>query len=251
MTEERKVEVFPDPEALARGAAQLLVDRARDAIADHGAFRVALSGGNTPRLTYETLAQSPFKEQVEWDKVQVFFSDERWVPSQSPDSNYHLAWEALLSKVPIPDRFVHRIDTAETPPGESAALYAQGVRRVFEVGLTAVPHFDLIFLGVGEDGHTASLFPGTQALSDAQNLVAANFVERIENWRITFTFTLIDAARCVAFLVAGAYKADVVGRVLGGADLPAGKISLEDGRLLWLLDSGAAAALPADVRPST
>ncbi len=247
MSGKGSVLVYRDPTALARGAAEFFAERAREAIADHGMFQVALSGGNTPRATYETLATAPYRDDIDWRRVQVFFSDERFVSPDSPESDFLMAREALLAKVPLADDAVHPIPTVDVTPGESAALYTQTIRAAFGAGSTELPHFDLILLGLGADGHTASLFPGTEALSDAESLVAANFVRKLQAWRITFTYRLIDAARCVAFLVQGEDKASVLSDVLSGADLPAARVDPVDGRLEWIIDEEAARRLPAGV----
>jgi 6-phosphogluconolactonase len=231
-----------DEEALADRAADLFVDRGKQAVSSRGMFCVALSGGTTPRGLYRKLAAEPIASQVHWSQVQVFFSDERFVPPDSNESNYRMAKEALLSKVPIPDRNVHRVETINTLPEESAGLYEQGIRRVFKTGQADVPRFDLILLGLGDDGHTASLFPGTNALSESGRLVVANFVKALDSWRITFTLPLINAARNVVFLVKGQDKAVILQRVLSGdARLPATLVRPSHGDLGWLVDESAGA----------
>jgi 6-phosphogluconolactonase len=241
----REIEVVPDAAVLAERAARRFSDVARSAVEARGQFLVALSGGNTPRALYQTLADR-FAAQVDWSRVQVFFSDERFVPPTSPDSNYRMSADSLLSHVPISERFVHQVATVDTTPSASAGQYEEGIRRVFHAGLTDVPAFDLILLGLGPDGHTASLFPGTEALSVVDRLVVPNFVPRLDSQRITFTYPLLNAAHCVLFLVEGAGKAERVAEVLAGADLPAAKVHPRAGRLIWLLDQAAAARLPTD-----
>lgn len=247
MTSGRTIRVLPTPADLAQAAARFVADRAGEAIRDRGEFRIALSGGNTPRATYEMLASVPYRHEIDWAKVQVFFSDERFVSPESPDSDFHMAQETLLSKVPLGSHAVHPVPTVDISPGEAAALYTRTTRDVFGVGLSETPHFDLILLGMGNDGHTASLFPGTQALTDDQSLVAANFVQRLEAWRVTFTYRLINAARCVAFLVEGGEKATILRQVLTGADLPAARVHPSDGDLVWLIDEAAARDLSPDI----
>lgn len=235
---------FPDAGTLAREAARFFAARAQQAVAERGMFYVALSGGSTPRALFEVLAGAPFRDQVDWSRTQVFFGDERFVPADSPESNYRMANETLLSRVPIPERFVHRVATEDMTPEEAAALYDEGIRRVFRVGLSEAPQFDLILLGLGPDGHTASLFPGSMALNVRDTLVVANFVEKMDSWRITFTYPLINAARCDAFLVQGREKAERVRQALAGqADLPAAHVQPAQGELIWLLDDEAAAEL--------
>jgi len=242
-----KLRVFSDPTELASGAADLFAGTVKQAAAKRGMARIALSGGSTPKAMYDALAVSSAESGIPWDKVQVFFSDERFVAPESDESNYHLAQVHLLSKVPIPDRFVHRVATVDVSAAESAGMYEEGIRRVFEVGLDETPAFDLVFLGLGPDGHTASLFPGTEALGEMERLVVSNYVPQLESWRITFTYRLINAAAEVAFLVQGQKKAGRVAQVLrGDADLPASGV--RSSRVLWLLDRGAASEFrePAD-----
>jgi 6-phosphogluconolactonase len=229
---------------LGRTAAQVVLESAQHADSPDGMFTVALSGGNTPRALFTALASDPFRDQMPWDRTQVFFSDERFVPLTSAESNYHTAYETLLSRVPIPDRFVHPPATEDIDPEESAAIYEEGIRRVLKVAPSQVPRFDLIMLGLGDDGHTASLFPDTAALSQIDALVVPNFVPRLDTWRITFTYTLINAARRVMFLVSGSNKASVVAQVMAGGRLPASRVQPADGALLWVLDPEAASQLP-------
>ncbi|MGH2442247.1 MAG: 6-phosphogluconolactonase [Chloroflexota bacterium] len=239
-------EVITEPTAqeLAGVAAERFIAAAHRAIDDHGMFRVALSGGNTPRALYEKLAVESSKSEI-WDCVQVFFSDERFVPPDSTESNFHLAKTTLLSRVPIPERFVYRVATVEIPPEAAAKAYEDELRRVFAVRMPDVPRFDLILLGLGEDGHTASLFPDTEALRVQDRLVVANFVSKLNTWRVTFTYPLINAAEHVIFLVQGEGKAEMVRRVVDGApDLPASGVHPDSGTLTWLLDQAAASRLP-------
>lgn len=238
------VVVVPDTAALARAAAERFVQIAREAIESRGQFTVALSGGNTPKAMYAELSGPDFREHVDWEKLQVFFSDERFVPPDSIESNYHTAEEGLLSRVPIPSRYVHRVATVDIEPAEAASIYEEGIRRVFQAADEEIPAFDLIFLGMGPDGHTASLFPGTDALSETAHLVAPNFVPKFDAWRITFTYPLLNAARNVIFLVGGADKAERLAQVLsGGSDLPAAGVHPATGSLTWLVDEAAAVRL--------
>jgi 6-phosphogluconolactonase len=240
-TSRGRLRVAADPGELVENAARTFIDRAAQAIAARGVFRVALSGGNTPRPVYVRLADSPYRDEVDWSHVHVFFSDERFVPLDSPESNYHTAYQALLSRVPIPERFVHPFATVDIAPEEAASLYEEGIRRVFEAAATEIPSFDLILLGMGADGHTASLFPDTEALTVTERLVVANFVPKLDTWRITFTYPLINAAHCVLFMVQGADKAERLTQVLSGAaDLPAARVRPSQGELLWIVDQAAA-----------
>jgi 6-phosphogluconolactonase len=244
MIAEPRIVIAESAEDFGRTAAQVVLESARSADSPLGMFSIALSGGNTPRALYGALASPPVAESVPWDRTQVFFSDERFVPADSPQSNFHTAEQALLSKVPIPERFIHRVPTEDIAPDEAAAIYEEGIRRVLAAGPGQMPIFDLILLGLGDDGHTASLFPDTEALGMEDALVVPNFVPRLDSWRITFTYPLINAAGRVVFLVSGPEKAGVVADVLRGADFPAARVRPTDGELVWVLDRDAAAELP-------
>ena len=238
------IRVFDDPEALSRGAAEFFVKVAKDAVAQRGQFSVALSGGGTPRRTYELLAQPPLRDQVDWDKVHIFWGDERCVPADDPRSNARMAREALLAHVPIPAGQVHPMDCLPVPE-EGARRYEALLRAFFADG---EPRFDLILLGLGENGHTASLFPGDPALTETERWVAPVYVAEQDLHRLTLTAAFINQARVVAFLVAGAAKAAVVREVIQGPRdprrLPAQLIHPEPGELHWLLDKAAAGELP-------
>lgn len=238
------VRVFDDAESVARAAAGEFVRLSREAVAERGAFSVALSGGTTPRRVYELLASGEYGARVEWPKVHVFFGDERAVPPDHADSNYRMAREALLSHVTIPAENVHRIEGL----GDAAANasdYESVVRGFF--GDAAWPRFDLVFLGMGDDGHTASLFPETSALAETRAWAAPNWVEKLGAWRITLTAPAVNAARRVVFLVTGASKAERLHEVLNGARepsrLPSQMIRPRDGALAWYVDRAAAANL--------
>ncbi|HEY8685014.1 MAG TPA: 6-phosphogluconolactonase [Chloroflexota bacterium] len=235
------------PDDLAREAAHRFVEIGAAAIAAHGSFCVALSGGSTPQSMYARLAVAPLRDRLDWSRVQVFFSDERFVPPDSEESNYHTAKVNLIAQVPIPGDHVHRYATVDITPEEAAAQYEQGVRNVLRVHGDDVPTFDLVLLGMGPDGHTASLFPDTEALQVSNRLVTPNFVPKMGAWRLTFTYSLINAARTVAFLVQGDDKKERVREILGGGSpLPAAGVHPSDGRLIWLLDAAAAAEFDAD-----
>ncbi len=240
--------IMPDPAGLAQEGAQRLVDAAVSAVGEGRPFRVALSGGSTPKALFETLAHEPYRSQIDWTQIEVFFSDERFVPADSPDSNYGMARAALLNHVPISESLVHAIPTVNLTPYEAASLYARTIRRAFQVADSALPSFDLILLGLGPDGHTASLFPGSEALNIQDQIVAANYVAKLDSWRITFTYPLLNAARCVTFLVQGAEKAEKVQQVLrGDPDLPAAGVHPMAGGLVWLLDQAAAGPEASDM----
>jgi len=237
------VQVLPDPSALAAEAATRFAQLADEAVAEGRRFAVALSGGSTPRAAYALLATSPWRDQVPWPKVHLFWGDERCVPPDDPQSNYRMAREALLDHIPIPESNVHRI-RAERRPLEAAGAYEKELRRFFRSPSPQIPHFDLVFLGLGPDGHTASLFPNTAALNEADRLAVANHVPQQDAWRITLTFPVLNAASHVIFLVAGAGKAARVRDILGTATptprFPAQRVRPTQGTLTWLMDRAAA-----------
>jgi 6-phosphogluconolactonase len=240
----RNLRVFPDLEALSRGAAALFVEQAQAALAARGRCSVALSGGSTPKRAYELLARSPHRDRVDWPKVHIFWGDERCVPPDDPRSNARLAREALLERVPLPQAQVHPI-LCQTSPEQAARRYEDLLRRFF----AGQSHsFDLVFLGLGEDGHTASLFPGAPVLAERQHWAAAVHDAPDNLDRVTLTPAVINRAALVAFLVAGSGKAGVLRDVLQGRGelhrLPARLIRPEPGRLCWLADEAAAAGLP-------
>jgi len=240
---------YPDGAGLARAAAEHFVVLAEKAVAARGQFNVALAGGSTPRATYALLADGEFAAKVDWPRVHVFWGDERagkqhpFVPPDHPDSNYALAREALLDHAPLPAGNVHRI-RAELPPPQAAALY----QKELEAGLGAAGRFDLILLGMGADGHTASLFPGTLALEEKTRWVVENYVASLDSWRVTLTLPVINAARQVLFLVSGTAKAETLARVRAGERLPAALVHPSPGRLTWMVDSAAAGQLERETQ---
>jgi 6-phosphogluconolactonase len=243
------LEIFPTFERLARAAAERFVDTASEAIAANGRFSVALSGGSTPRPVYSLLASEAFAGRIDWAKVHVFWGDERCVPPDDPQSNYRTARGALLDAVPLPPENIHRI-RGEDDPERAAAAYERELRTFFGTapdGKTPASGFDLVFLGMGDDGHTASLFPGSPALRETARWVSAQYVESVSMWRITLTPVIINAARNVIFLVSGGDKAERLREVLEEPEqpelLPAQAIKPAGGRLLWLVDEAAAARL--------
>jgi len=215
---------------------------------------VALAGGSTPRATYALLATEEFAARVDWPRVHVFWGDERCVPPDHPGSNYRMAREALLDHVPLPARNVHPIH-GEISPEEAAADYERTLRAFFAWNSggrgsrdgAPIPRFDLVLLGMGENGHTASLFPSTAALHEQTRWVVAHYVENLEAWRVTLTPIVINAAANVTFIVSGAGKAERLQQVLRGPCrpdlLPAQLIRPTDGRLVWVVDAAAAALL--------
>jgi 6-phosphogluconolactonase len=234
------------PQDLFHAAAEEVVRAATEAVAQRGRFTIALSGGSTPRNLY-TLIAANAGSSLPWEKMFFFWSDERHVLPTDPDSNYRMADETLLSKAPIPPANIFRIP-AENPDAAAAAeSYERTLQKFFEVGAGEVPRFDLILLGVGPDGHTASLFPESAALQDQSRLVVANWVEKMKTSRITFTLPLLNAARCVAFLVSGIDKAAVLREVLEGKTpgekYPSKLVRPSDGKLIWFVDRAAASEL--------
>jgi 6-phosphogluconolactonase len=240
--------VAPDGQALAARAAELFVTLAQRAADVEGArFTVALSGGGTPKALYRLLAVPPYVGQIPWERVHLFWGDERHVPPDDAESNYRMVREALLSKITIPAENVHRVRTEAPDAADVARDYADNIRGFFQLQPNQWPRFDLVLLGLGPDGHTASLFPGTDALHDTTGLVAAPWVEKFDAHRITLTAPVINNAAAVAFLVAGAAKAGVLRAVIEGPRdpdrLPAQLIAPTDGALLWMLDEAAAGSL--------
>jgi 6-phosphogluconolactonase len=244
------VQVFPNPSEVARGAARLFVDYAWQSIAKDGQFMVALSGGNTPREMFELLATQEFRVQVDWAKVHVFWSDERAVPPDSPESNYGMARRELLVRVPIPLANVHRMEAEKPGIGRAAHDYEEVLRKYLELDDRGFPKFHLIFLGMGKDGHTASLFPGTRVTRQTSRWVSTPTVTKLNMRRMTLTLPVLDAAWRVAFLVVGPDKAEILRDVLEGKSdppLPAQLVQpRHHGLKLFLVDKAAAALLTPD-----
>jgi 6-phosphogluconolactonase len=243
-------QVWPTAAEMALASARLFATRVEQAVAKRGIARVAISGGSTPKAMFELLSDParPFLTTVPWDKLQLFWVDERCVPPSDPESNYGVCKELLLTKVPIPEANVFRME-GELPPEEAAARYESTLRNVMKLEGAESPAFDLVALGMGPDGHTASLFPHTEALDVMNQLVVANHVAQKDTWRITLTWPVINQAAEVAFEIDGAAKADVLAEVLTGPKdverLPSQLIRPANGKLLFLLDEAAAAKLPA------
>ena len=245
-----EVQIVADAEALYRAGATQFVRQAAAAIGTNGLFTVALSGGSTPKGLYELLAtDAALRTQVPWDKIHVCWGDERHVPPTDADSNYRMAHEAMLSKLPIPPANVHRIKSENPDAGQAADDYEQTLWAIFPGAEGQPPRFDLIFLGLGPEGHTASLFPGTKALHEGKRLVVSNWVGKFYTERITMTPPVLNNAACVIFLVSGDDKALPLKAVLEGRyepdQLPAQLVQPRQGRLLWLVDRAAASLLQA------
>ena len=236
-----EIHIVADTEELSRVAAAKFVRRAKDAVQAKGTFTVALSGGSTPKSLYILLADdAALRAVVPWDKVHFFWGDERHVPPDHPDSNYRMEHEAMLSKVPVPPTNVHRIKSEHPEASQAADEYDQLLREFFGLAAEQFPQFDLVLLGLGPDGHTASLFPGTAALHEQTRLVVANWVEKFNTDRITLTPPVLNNAACIIFLVGGEDKAETLQAVLQGEKqlerFPAQLISPTHGTLLWLVD---------------
>jgi 6-phosphogluconolactonase len=230
-----------DMDMLSQLAATRLVEYARTAIAEHGAFYLALAGGSTPVHLHRTLAAPRFQQQVEWGKVHIFFGDERNVPMDHPDSNYRMAHETLLSKVPIPPSQIHAIPTGCADMQECADRYAQQLASLPQ--RNAMPCFDLILLGMGDDGHTASLFPDTGILNERKRAVAAVFVPKFSTWRVSLTYPVLNQARAILFLVSGAGKADMLYSVIHEPSHHYPIQCIENPHREWIVDTAAAARL--------
>ncbi len=243
-----EIRVVAQAEVLYRTAADEFVRAAADAVRNTGSFTVALSGGSTPKGLYSLLASDlALRGQVQWDKVHFFWGDERHVPPDHPDSNFRMAHEALLSRVPIASDQVWRIKAEYDDARRSADEYEETLRNFFKLAKGQLPRFDLVLLGMGPDGHTASLFPGTKALHDEQRLAVSNWVGKFYTHRITLTAPVLNNAAGVIFLIQGEDKAPALKAVLEGPyepdQLPAQLIHPGQGRLLWLVDKTAGGML--------
>ncbi len=239
--------ICADKNALNVEAATRFVALADAAIAARGRFMAALSGGSTPKALFELLSTDAWRDRVDWSRTHLFWGDERFVPKDHADSNFRMTNEALLTHVPIPAANVHRVETENGTPDEVADQYAAAVRAAFGIGPDDAPRFDLMHLGLGDDGHTASMFPGTTAMHEHEKIVVAVWVEKFKSNRITMTPKVFDNAAEVQFLVAGASKVDVVPQVIRGPyepdRLPSQTVKPKSGVLRWLLDEAAAAGL--------
>ena len=251
MAEKIEVTYYVDasPEAVNRRAAQYLVDGIRSSAAARGKARIAISGGNTPKHTFELLAEpsEPYREQIPWNRLELYWVDERCVPPDHPDSNYRMTREAMLDQAPLDKTQIFRIQ-GELEPDEAAAKYEFDIRQSFRLEGAELPVFDMVLLGMGPDGHTASLFPHTEGLHEMMRIAIANHVVQKETWRVTLTRPVINRARDVFFLIEGADKVDALKAVLLGPydpeTYPSQLIQPASHRITLLLDSTAAAALP-------
>jgi len=240
-----------DSQVLAKKAADIFVESVSKAVQDHQRAAVAVSGGSGPREFFKTLADGYSSKRIPWTKVFFFWVDERCVPPNHPDSNYRLVDELLLSKVPIPKTNVHRMPGEMKSPTEAARSYENDLRTFFNL-TKSPPAFDFIQLGIGEDGHTASLFPGTQALKERTHWVTANYVEKLSSNRITLTLPVLNNARTVVVLCPEAKKAQIVKDVFtaspGEERFPIKMVAPVNGAPIWLLDKESAAKLPESIR---
>ena len=237
------LKVYKNPEVLLTALADMLMAKAEQAIENEGRFNFALSGGSSPKKLYELLASETYRHKIEWNKVFFFFGDERYVPADHKDSNFLMVKESLFDPLYIRDHQIFGFDTT-LPPEEAARDYEQRIREHFDRAC----RFDFILLGLGDNSHTASLFPHTQVLYEKNALIKETYVEEVKMYRITFTAPLINAARVVAFLVYGAGKAEAVHTVvelspLNIEEYPAQLIHPENGEIFWFLDEAAAAKI--------
>ena len=236
-----------DPGEVGHLAARLFAERAEHAIATRGNFTVALSGGATPRALYSTLTLPPYRQTLPWPETHFFWGDERCVPPTHPESNYQMVKEVLLMKVPVPAENIHRIPAELQGPQIAADAYEQTLHMHPLLGGRPFPQFDLILLGLGSDGHTASLFPGSEVLNEKERWVLAPFISKLSTHRITLTPPVINHAAVILFVVTGDPKAGIVKEVLESEyrpdQLPAQLIRPEHGKLYWLIDRAASSRL--------
>jgi 6-phosphogluconolactonase len=243
----REIVILRDLDELSRKAAEEFIRLAEQAIGQTGRFSVALSGGSTPKGLYGLLAEPEYSNRVAWQHVHLFWGDERCVPPDHPESNYGMAHSLLLSKIPIPQANVHRMP-GEKEPQIAAAEYERELIKFFGLKRGEWPRFDLMLMGIGEDGHTASLFPDSDALQNRENLVVSAYVAKLKAWRITLTLPVINHAGNIWFLVAEASKAAILSQILkadvGSPRIPASLVNPVDGRLIWFVTQDAARDLP-------
>jgi 6-phosphogluconolactonase len=248
-----QVRILPNVVAIARRAADELLRIATNAVADHGRFSIALAGGSTPKALYHLLVEDPaLRSRLPWDNMGVFFGDERHVGPGHPDSNFQMASDAFLSKAPLKPEQVKRIKGEYEDTDKAAREYEQEIREYFRLREGEFPRFDLILLGMGNEGHTLSLFPGTRALHETQRVVTRNWVGKLFTERITLTAPAANNAAEVIFMVAGADKTLALKGVLEGPfepeQLPSQMIRPANGKLLWLVDAAAGGSLSTAIR---
>lgn len=244
----KKIHAYPNKDKLVAAITERVISEIGQAIQERGLCNIALAGGNTPREIYSKLAESTYQDRVDWNRLHLFWGDERMVPPEHQDSNFRMVQETLLDHVRIPDGNVHRI-RGEVAPEQAAQEYTELLHNHFK---SDSPCFDIILLGIGEDGHTASLFPGTDAVEECGKHATAVFVPRLDTWRVTLTFPVLNAAREVFFLVSGRSKSDIVQRIISikqsAKEFPASMVNPENGTLHWMLDSEAMVLINKNAR---
>jgi 6-phosphogluconolactonase len=242
------IQIVADVEAISRKSAEIIIGLIAETLNSKTHFSIALSGGSTPKSLFTLLADDvSLRTQVDWDKVHFFWGDERHVPPDHPDSNFRMAYEAMLAKVPVQETNIHRVRAEEQDASKAAEEYENELRTFFNLKPGEVPRFDCVLLGMGPDGHTASLFPGTEALHEQKRHVVSNWVEKFQTHRITLTAPAINNADCIIFLVSGEEKAEVLREVLEGKKntdfFPSQLIKPSHGKLLWLVAQPATTKL--------
>jgi len=241
-----EVRIFADPAGLMRAAADEIAQAARRAVDERGRFAWALAGGSTPRDLYRLLARDPYRGRLPWNAIHFFWGDERHVPPDHPDSNFRMAREAMLDAVPVPPDNIHRVRAEEPDAQRAAAEYEATLRAFFDLAAGEWPRFDLIQLGLGKDGHTASLFPGGDAVHERERLVVAPWVEAQQTFRVTLTPPVLNHAHRAMFLVSGDEKAEALRAVLEGPREPERfPAQIVEGDRLWMVDRSAARLLTA------
>ncbi len=244
----KKIHAYPNKDKLVTATTERVINEIRQAIQERGLCNMALAGGNTPREIYSKLAESIYQDRVDWNRLHLFWGDERMVPPEHQDSNFKMVKETLLDHVRIPDGNVHRI-RGEVAPEQAAREYAELLHNRFK---SDSPRFDIILLGIGEDGHTASLFPGTDAVEECGKHATAVFVPRLDTWRVTLTFPVLNAAREILFLASGRSKSDIVQCIISikqpAKEFPASMVNPVNGTLHWMLDSEAVVLINKNAR---
>lgn len=244
----QKIQIVADAEAMCRAAAETLLRHIVETLQTKDVYSIALSGGSTPRKLYALMADdTELGRQMPWERIHFFWGDERPVPPDHPDSNYRMAYAAMLSHAPIPPANIHRIRAENPDASKTAKEYARDMRRFFGITNGELPRFNCVLLGMGSDGHTASLFPGSPAIGEEKRLVMANWVEKFNAYRITLTVPVFNNADLILFLVSGGEKAGALKAILEGDKepdrYPAKLIQPSGGALIWFLDRFAASSL--------
>jgi 6-phosphogluconolactonase len=248
-----EIKILSDLDEISRTAAEMIIRQADEKGSSGGPFSLVLSGGSTPRRLHEFLGrESPALGGVRWDNIHFFWGDERHVPPEDPQSNFRMARETLFDSAPVPAPNIHRVHAEEPDAVLAAEQYERELKSFFNLKPGQLPRLDCVLLGIGADGHTASLFPATNALKEKKRLVVANWVEKLQTHRITMTVPVLNQAAQVIFLVSGREKAEVLKEILAGDYrpdlLPAQRIRPVDGRLLWLVDAAAGSCLTDSIK---